>query len=268
MNTKNDTGFRTFLVGTGGVTRHTRVKLSSGTIVTAGAGEDGVGVALSTEAAGAYCAVKLNSAPGTQLITSAGAITAGAAVYGAASGQIDDTVSGNKIGIALEAATDSGQDIEVLPVTPSDLLALQTLIADPASAASLTQESLTDSTTGVASTTLAAQGAPTTHAITDSSTGTASTTEIAEITGSANAGSADLAPVENAVATLAAEDVLIKADIATVRTEVKTYIASLAAQLAKIKTDVAAVRTGSEANNTAIDSIIDALQANGIVATA
>jgi phage I-like protein len=42
-------------------------------------------------------------------------------------------------------------------------------------------------------------------------------------------------------------------------------VASIAAQLAKVKTDVAAVRTGSEANNTAIDSILAALEAQEVV---
>jgi len=172
-------------------------------------------------------------------------------------------------------------------LTDSSTGAVATTLAAQGAA---TQDALTDSTTGVAATTLAAQGAATTHAITDSSTGTASTTEIAEITGVANAGSADLAPVENAVATLAAEAALAKADIATCRTEVKTYVASLAAQLAKaktdlatsrtevknytaslaaqlakVKTDVAAVRTAVGANKTAIDGVIDALVAQSVI---
>ncbi len=110
----------------------------------------------------------------------------------------------------------------------------------------LTQETLTDSTTGVAATTLAAQGAATTHAITDSSTGAVSTSAIAEITAAANGGSADVGPTKDAIATLAAEAALAKADIATSRTEVKTYVASLAAQLAKAKTDVAALQTNTK----------------------
>jgi len=103
---------------------------------------------------------------------------------------------------------------------------------------------VTDPASAVAITAVA-PAAVTSHAITDSSTGTPSTTEIAEITGSANAGSADLAPVENAIATLAAELALVKADLAATRAEV-----------VKLVTDVGAVRTGSEANNTAIDSLL------------
>ena len=109
---------------------------------------------------------------------------------------------------------------------------------NPFAPVAATSATLTDSTTGTAATTLAAQAAATKHAITDSSTGTASATAIAEITGSANAGSADLAPVENAIATLAAEDALLAADIAIVRTEVKNYVASLAAQINALRADI------------------------------
>jgi hypothetical protein len=55
--------------------------------------------------------------------------------------------------------------------------------------------------------------AVTTHAITDSSTGAVSTTAIAAITQSGNAGSADITPTKNAIATLAAEAELLKADL-------------------------------------------------------
>lgn len=242
MNTRNDTGFKPFLVGTGGVVRNTRVKLDTGTIVTAGAGEDAIGVALDTVADGVYCAVKLFCAPGTQAIVAAGTFALGATIYGAATGQIDDAVSGNKIGTAAEACTAAGQVIEIIPAGVAELFSAQALIADPVSAVAMTA---------------VAPAAVTSHAITDSSTGTPSTTEIAEITGSANAGSADLAPVEDAIATLAAEQALVKTDLAACRAEV-----------VKLVTDAAAVRTGSEANNTAIDAILAALKLNGIILSA
>lgn len=134
MNTRNDTGFRTFLVGTGGVSRHTRVKLDTGTIVTAGAGEDAIGSALDTVAAGGYCSVKLFSAPGTHCLVVAGAVALNAKVYGAASGAIDDVATGAPLGTALEAATTAGQAIEIEPTTPADLIAAQAHIADASTA--------------------------------------------------------------------------------------------------------------------------------------
>lgn len=130
MNTRNDTGFRTFLVGSGGVTRHTRVKTPAA-IVLAGAGEASIGIALETVAEGGYCAVKLWSAPGTFACTAAGVVHAADLVYGAASGKIDDTVAGIPIGTALEAAAADGDVIEVLPAAVGDAtLAAQTHVAD------------------------------------------------------------------------------------------------------------------------------------------
>lgn len=48
--------------------------------------------------------------------------------------------------------------------------------------------------------------------------------------------------------------------------EVSNAIATIAAQLAKVKADISAVRTGSEANNAAIDAVIDNLTTAGIMA--
>jgi hypothetical protein len=64
--------------------------------------------------ASGYAPVLVANAMGTCKMVAAGAITQYATVYGAASGQIDDTVNENPIGIALEAATASGDYIEVL----------------------------------------------------------------------------------------------------------------------------------------------------------
>jgi hypothetical protein len=346
-NVQNDTGFKTFPVGTGGATAYCRAKLDSGDAVLAGAGEDSIGVFMETVAADGYATVKLWSAPGTFRMTSAGAIVNGAAVYGAANGQIDDTVAGEKIGTALEAATGANEDIEVLPATAATLLAVQSLISDPTIAASLTQESVTDSSGGSASTTLAA--VTNTTNLTDNGGGTADGTVAAQaapvtitdstgldgthddtlaaataptaptITYSSNDpsivpdaavtvsdGSAPsvaellefceelkkcVADTATAVGVLAqnnsdlgqklielvtladtSQDNLkeVTTELATQRTAngvLTNAVASIAAQLAKIKTDVAAVRTATTNNRTAIASIIDALQANGIVAT-
>lgn len=59
-------------------------------------------------------AVVLPNAPGTVKMVAADAITQWADVYGAAAGKIDDVINGNRIGIALEAATADGDYIEIL----------------------------------------------------------------------------------------------------------------------------------------------------------
>ena len=403
-NVQNDTGWKTFQVGTGGSTAYCRAKLDTGKAVLAGAGEDSIGIFCETVDADDYASVKLWSAPGTFRVLSAGAISAEAAVYGAAAGEIDDTVAGEKLGTALEAASGSGEAIEILPSTAASLMALQSLISDPTVASAMTQDTLTDSTGGTPATTLAAPTAQTQDTLTDSTGGVAATTlaaptaqtqdsltdstggtpattlaaptsqtqeDLTDSTGGA-AGTtlaaigavpdivialaqlgkngtgalsltgtavgdrvlgvvnltdvADAAakfettitvdnqiqqtaaddlsakqcyflvgrpretPLKNGVASLAAQAAKIKTDVgnisddskdwiastaaqlAKVKTDVgkvsddaKTWIASSAAQLAKIKTDVAAVRTATTNNRTAINALIDALQANGIV---
>ena len=98
-----------------------RVKLNgSQLLVYAGAGEDYVGVSTHYAASGAVLTIKLPNDSGTNLIEAAGTFAAGAIVYGAADGKIDDTVSGDEIGQALEAAT-AAQLIEVLKVNTSDV---------------------------------------------------------------------------------------------------------------------------------------------------
>jgi hypothetical protein len=134
-------------------------------------------------------------------------------------------------------------------------------VADPASAAALTQETVTDNSGGAVSTTIAA--ATNTDTLTDSSGGAANTT-IAAITGLANAGSADTGPVADGFADIAAQLAKQK----SLNTVLINAVASIAAQLAKIKTDVAAVRTGSEANNTAIDAVLVALETSKILKSA
>ena len=111
-------GIKTF-IAYGAVTAHARVKLRSGygdQVQLAGAGEAFIGVAEYAVADTEYVSVKLKSYPGTVEMIAAGAVTVGAAVYGAANGKIDDAASGNVLGYALEAATADGDIIEVLPM--------------------------------------------------------------------------------------------------------------------------------------------------------
>jgi predicted RecA/RadA family phage recombinase len=113
---QNDSGFKAFAVGASALSVGQRVALSSGLAVAAGAPNGtALGVALADAAASGIVTVKLNSASGTFEMKAGGAITAGAAVYPAASGKIlaTATSSNNPIGIALEAATADGDVIEV-----------------------------------------------------------------------------------------------------------------------------------------------------------
>jgi hypothetical protein len=71
--------------------------------------------------------------------------------------------------------------------------------------------------------------AATSHTITDSSGGTASTSSIAAVTQAANAGSADIGPVQNNFATLAAELVLVKADLLEAKKVINSLINDLQA---------------------------------------
>jgi len=113
---QNDSGFRAFPVGASAITVGTRVSLSSGLAVAAGAPNGtALGVAIGDAPANGIVTVKLNTASGTHEMRAGGVISAGAAVFPAASGKVlATTTSANlAIGIALEAATADGDVIEV-----------------------------------------------------------------------------------------------------------------------------------------------------------
>lgn len=100
-----------------------RVKLSSGVLQYAGAAEMGIGTIdeatfADTNYSSGYtnAAVRLWTAQGTRKMVAAGAIAAGADVWAAASGKVNDVASGTYVGKALEAATADGDVIEVLSV--------------------------------------------------------------------------------------------------------------------------------------------------------
>jgi hypothetical protein len=97
--------------------KHLRVKLSSGYLAAAGAADKELGTmeyaSLSTDEA---ACVRLRTAEGTQPFIAAGAIAAGAAVYTAASGKVNDDQAAGAfaLGTALTAASGDGSIIEVL----------------------------------------------------------------------------------------------------------------------------------------------------------
>lgn len=106
----------TYTVGASALTKHTRVKLASGLLVVAGAGEPAIGTVLDNYASGDVAAVRLFSSGGTFHMVASAAITANALVYGAASGKVSSTATGTCIGIAKEAASADGNILEVQPL--------------------------------------------------------------------------------------------------------------------------------------------------------
>jgi hypothetical protein len=105
-------GIKTLTAGEA-LAAYRRVKLSSNTVVYSDAGENFIGITEDAAANGAGVAVGLLGGR-TFKCVAAGAVTAGADIYGAADGKVDDAVVGLKIGVALEAALAANDVIEVL----------------------------------------------------------------------------------------------------------------------------------------------------------
>lgn len=110
---------RTFQAA-GALAAYLRVKLNGSNKLAAsgvGATEYDVGVTVEPSlAADDYIGVRMPNTSGTVKMTAAGAFDQEALLYAAASGMVDDAVNGKPIGIALEAATASGDVVEVLPI--------------------------------------------------------------------------------------------------------------------------------------------------------
>ena len=100
-----------------GIAAGLRVKLDGNLkIVPAGVADYEIGVTRSMSSNGLDpVRVLLRNAPGTVEMTAASAFAKGATVLRAADGKIDDTGAGATVGIAMQAATDAGDIIEVLP---------------------------------------------------------------------------------------------------------------------------------------------------------
>lgn len=93
-----------------------RVKLSAGSgtqVEYADAGEEFIGITAAAAASGDSVSVIMRSASRTNKAVAAEVLAAGAVIYGANDGKVQDTVSGTAQGIALEAATADGEVIEV-----------------------------------------------------------------------------------------------------------------------------------------------------------
>lgn len=115
-NTWYDAGYVNFTTAAA-ITKHQMVKLSAAnTVDVCGAGEAAIGVCMQNTASDSEAPVKLLNAPGTFPCTAAGAIAAGAAVYTAALGKVNDvqTGSGAIVGIAKDAAAADADAVEIL----------------------------------------------------------------------------------------------------------------------------------------------------------
>jgi len=113
-----ETATKTFTAGAA-ISKHILVYLSSEVLQVAGLATQPIGTTENaTFASGDLVSVRLLSAQGTIQCVASGTFSQGALVYGRADGKIDDisTSSAVKIGMALEAATASGDIIEVLPL--------------------------------------------------------------------------------------------------------------------------------------------------------
>lgn len=116
-----NTGTRRFVSGAT-LAAHTRVKLSSGVLVAAGATDVALGTTTRPSVAGDGVTVRLRTDVGTVEMIAGAAVALGAEVNAIAAGKVDDNAAASsvKIGTALSAATADGDVIEVLPHTCID----------------------------------------------------------------------------------------------------------------------------------------------------
>lgn len=98
-----------------------RVKLKSGSTTVplqveyADKNEKSIGYTETAAASGALVAIRPHNMPGTRIATASEALAAGAVIYGADDGKVSDTAtSAATLGLALEAATADGDQIEIL----------------------------------------------------------------------------------------------------------------------------------------------------------
>ena len=133
---------------------YVRVKLDGANVnqvAIAGAGEVAIGVTDRGGIAGDTVPVKMiQGGEGTFKVTASGAIAANAALYGTANGCVDDAGGGTPQFTSLQAASGAGSIIEAMKCT-SSAASLVGQGAAVANVAAQTQDTLTDSTTGVVS---------------------------------------------------------------------------------------------------------------------
>jgi hypothetical protein len=109
---------KTFVAGAA-IGQYLRVTLSTGKLALAGVSDEDLGVTVRASfAANQYQPVRLRTASGTTPYTASKSINQGADVYTAANGKISDSQASGAllVGMALEAASNDGDIIEVLPI--------------------------------------------------------------------------------------------------------------------------------------------------------
>jgi hypothetical protein len=112
-------------VSTAAIGAYVLVKKDGDNVVAAGAGEAPIGVTMTNAAAGTHVPVRLLNGYGTAFMKAGAPISKNAAVRGIAGGQVDDSTNGVVVGFAEEAATATGDIIEVAlrGVLPTNQLA-------------------------------------------------------------------------------------------------------------------------------------------------
>jgi hypothetical protein len=111
---QNDTGFKTFTAGAA-LEPFRRVKLDTteGQVVYAGAGEAFIGVTQDRAASGSPITVKLKGLGTYQICCASSVAASGTAMYGAASGKVDDAVSGSIQGYVNGTVSGDGSIKEI-----------------------------------------------------------------------------------------------------------------------------------------------------------
>jgi hypothetical protein len=117
--TENTTGYYTFTATAVAIGLGVRVKWDGTNILAAGATDSWIGVTTAPIVASGNGVIKLRNTPGSFMVQSGGAITAGNRLYAAASGMVDDAqTSGSFTGlVAKTGAGGSGEIIEAIPST-------------------------------------------------------------------------------------------------------------------------------------------------------
>ena len=122
MATINDSGYKTFTATAVALAKNVRVLLdSSGTISVAGVSDEWIGTTVEDIAASGTGTVRLRNQAGTHFFTTSAAVTAGAKLYAAASGKVDDgsTILGGGGPIGFEAVGAAGADGDIIEAAPS-----------------------------------------------------------------------------------------------------------------------------------------------------
>lgn len=116
--------------------QYRRVKIESGTtttppeVVYADAGEQAIGYTVNNAADGCLVAVKTINYPGTRIAVASEALAVNATLYSAADGKVSDTSSGSAVGLAVQAATADGDEIEIVDFAVLSTTAATVSIAD------------------------------------------------------------------------------------------------------------------------------------------